>query len=136
METQLIFHHIGIACRSIEKTKRFYVSMGYEAATTVDDPIQHVRVCFLTNPGAPRIELLEPLDDMNPLSRTLESVGVSPYHTCYEVQDIKAAIDDLRSQRFLLVSGPVPACAMNDRQVAFLYKKDNGLLELVEAQRS
>ena len=73
---------------------------------------------------------------MNPLSRTLESVGVSPYHTCYEVQDIKAAIDDLRSQRFLLVSGPVPACAMNDRQVAFLYKKDNGLLELVEAQRS
>lgn len=136
METQLIFHHIGIACRSIEKTKRFYVSMGYEATTTVDDPIQHVRVCFLTNPGAPCIELLEPLDDMNPLSRTLESVGVSPYHTCYEVQDIKAAIDDLRSQRFLLVSGPVPACAMNDRQVAFLYKKDNGLLELVEALRS
>lgn len=136
METQLTFHHIGVACRNIEKTKPFYVSMGYEAASTVDDAIQHVRVCFLEKQGVPRIELLEPLDELNPLSRTLEAVGVTPYHTCYEVQDIKAAIDDLRSHRFLLVSGPVPACAMNDRQVAFLYKKDNGLIELVEAECS
>ncbi len=133
METPLTFHHIGIACRNIEKTKRFYISMGYEAAPTVDDSIQHVRVCFLEKHGEPRIELLEPLDDLNPLSRTLEAVGVTPYHSCYQVQDIKAAIEDLRSQRFLLVSGPVPACAMNNRQVAFLYKKDNGLVELVEA---
>ena len=133
MENQLLFHHIGVACRRIEKTKPFYLSLGYHASPVVDDPIQHVRVCFLEKPGAPRVELLEPLDESNPLSRTLDSVGVSPYHTCYQVEDIKTAISDLRGHRFLLVSGPVPACALSNKQVAFLYKKDNGLVELVEA---
>lgn len=134
MIQQLRFHHIGIACRNIDKTKGFYLSMGYEAATVVDDPVQHVRVCFLEKEGAPRLELLEPLDDVNPVARTLATVGVTPYHTCYEVQDIEAAIIELRRERFLTVSGPVPACAMGNRRIAFMFKKDNGLLELVEAE--
>lgn len=133
METQLKFHHIGIACRDINKTKAFYLTMGYVDAPIVDDAQQHVRVCFLDKPGAPRLELLEPLDEQNPVSRTLQVVGVSPYHLCYEVRDIKAAIAELRRQRFLLVSGPVPACAMNNRLVAFLFNKDNGLMEIVES---
>lgn len=99
-----------------------------------DDPIQQVRVCFLVKGGEPRLELLEPIGDDSPVKRTLETAGVTPYHLCYEVEDITAAIDELRRQRFLLVSGPVPACAMDDRRVAFLFKKDNGLIELVEAQ--
>ena len=133
MAQQLLFHHIGIACRSIEKTKAFYLAMGYEATAVVDDPLQHVRVCFLDKEGAPRLELLEPLDDSNPVARTLATVGVSPYHFCYEVQDIEAAVAELRRDRFLTVSGPVPACAMGNRRIAFLFKKDNGLMELVEA---
>ena len=49
MDPQLAFHHIGIACHSIDKTKAFYVQMGYQASAVVDDPLQHVRVCFLEN---------------------------------------------------------------------------------------
>lgn len=134
MAQRLQFHHIGIACRSIDKTKRFYLNMGYEAAPVVDDPVQHVRVCFLEKEGAPRLELLEPLDDNSPVARTLASVGVTPYHTCYEVQDIEAAVAELRRDRFLTVTGPVPACAMDNRRIVFMFKKDNGLLELVEAE--
>ncbi|MBQ9555334.1 MAG: VOC family protein [Muribaculaceae bacterium] len=130
----LVFHHIGIACRDIEKTKPFYLAMGYAAADIVEDPLQHVRVCFLDKEGAPRLELLEPLDDKNPVSRILTSVGVTPYHVCYEVQDMDVSIKALRGQRFLLVNGPVPACAMGDRLVAFLFKKDVGLIELVETK--
>ena len=133
MLEQLQFHHIGIACRSIDKTKGFYLAMGYIDGPVVDDPVQHVRVCFLEKEGAPRLELLEPLDDSSPVARTLATVGVSPYHICYQVQDIEAAIAELRRDRFLTVSGPVPACAMADRRIAFMFKKDNGLLELVES---
>lgn len=132
MDQQLQFHHVGIACRQIDKTVGFYQAMGYTASAVVDDPLQHVRVCFLEKDGAPRLELLEPLDDQSPVARTLATAGVTPYHFCYEVLDIDAAIASLRKQRFLLVNGPVPACAMGDRQVAFLFKKDNGLVELVE----
>lgn len=132
MNSELTFHHVGIACHNIEKTLPFYAAMGYTAAPVVDDLIQHVRVCFLDKEGAPRLELLEPLDDQSPVARTLASSGVTPYHLCYQVQDIENAIQSLRGQRFLLVTGPVPACAMGNRRIAFLFKKDVGLVELVE----
>ena len=131
----LTFDHIGFACRDIAKTQAFYLSQGYTAAPVVEDPIQHVRISFMDKPGEPRLELLEPLDDESPVLRTLSAVGVSPYHLCYRVEDIDAAIQSLRSQRFLLVNGPVPACAMNGRRVAFLFQKNTGLIELVEAQQ-
>ena len=67
------------------------------------------------------------------MARTLATAGVTPYHMCYEVQDIEAAIASLREQRFLLVNGPVPAWAMDDRRIAFLFQKNTGLVELVEA---
>ena len=130
----LTFHHIGIACRDIAKTQAFYLGQGYTASPVVEDPLQHVRISFLEKEGAPRIELLEPLDDQSPVARTLATSGVSPYHMCYEVQDIESAVNHLRGQRFLLVNGPVPACAMGDRRIAFLCQKNTGLIELVEAQ--
>lgn len=132
MENELKFHHVGIACHKIERTLPFYLSQGYSAAPVIDDPVQHVRVCFLDKADAPRLELLEPLDDSSPVARTLSTAGVTPYHLCYEVHDIEDAIRLLRGQRFLLVSGPVAAPAMENHRVAFLFKKDTGLIELVE----
>lgn len=132
MDSLLRFHHIGIACRDIEKTKAFYLDLGYLASDTVDDAIQHVKVAFLDKQGAPRLELLEPLDEQSPVHRMLGTVGVTPYHMCYVVQDIDKAIAALRDKKFLLVSGPVPACAMNDNRIAFLFNRNYGLIELVE----
>ena len=128
----LVFHHIGIACRDIGKTMEFYVNMGYTPADVVDDCLQHVKVCFLDKEDAPRIELLAPLDEQSPVLRTLDSSGVAPYHICYSVSDIDKAIAGLRKQRFLLLNGPVPACAMEDRRIAFLFQKHTVLIELVE----
>ena len=132
MSLDLSFHHIGIACRDIGKTSEFYVNRGYVPSAVTEDPLQHVKVCFLDKEGAPRIELLAPLDEQSPVSRTLDSSGVAPYHICYQVKDIDEAIIELRRRRFLLVSGPVPACAMGDRRIAFLYQKHTGLIEIVE----
>lgn len=129
----LTFHHIGIACRDIDKTKAFYLQQGYTATPTVDDPLQHVRISFLNKEGAPQLELLEPLDEQNPVARTLATAGVTPYHMCYEVRDLESAIAELRTQRFLLVNGPVPACALENRRIAFMFQKNTGLIELVES---
>ena len=92
METPLIFHHIGIACHDIGKTMAFYVAQGYSPSPVVDDPLQHVKVCFLDKEGEPRLELLQALDEQSPVARTLQAVGVSPFHICYEVADIEQAI--------------------------------------------
>lgn len=132
MENELRFHHIGIACHDIEATKPFYVALGYVASETVEDPIQNIFICFLDKLGMPKLELLAPVDEQSPVNRTLAASGVTPYHVCYEVEDLDATIKELKGQRFIRVSKPVPACAINNRRVCFLYNKDVGLIELVE----
>ena len=137
MDEFLSFHHIGIACRDIDKSKAFYIDQGYTAAPTMHDPLQRVKVCFLQKKGEPRLELLEPVGEDSPVARTLATAGVTPYHLCYEVEDLDDAIARLRTnRRFLLVNGPVPACAIGGRHVAFMFQKDTGLIELVESSRT
>jgi len=132
MENYLSFHHIGIACRDIEATKPFYIAQGYVASETVFDPVQSVNICFLDKAGMPRIELLSPIGEDSPVVRTLETSGVAPYHICYEADDITVAISRLKSQHFVLLKKPVPACAIGGKAVCFLYSKNVGLVELVE----
>lgn len=132
MNCKLRFHHVGIACRDIEVTKTFYLGLGYTASETVEDSIQNVFICFLSKNGEPRLELLAPVDENSPINRMLSMAGVSPYHICYEVLDMEESIRLLKQQHFLMVSRPVPACAINNKRVSFLFNKDVGLIELVE----
>lgn len=80
----------------------------------------------------PLVELLSPADDKSPVVQILEKNGVTPYHICYSVDDLEEAIKSLRKLRYMVVSKPKPACAIENRRVAFLYHKDMGLIELVE----
>ena len=75
-DINLTFDHVGIACRDINKTKGFYLAMGYEATPVVEDPIQQVRISFLHKEGSPSLELLEPLNENSPVDRPLRSTGL------------------------------------------------------------
>lgn len=130
---QLQFHHVGIACRDIEASKTFYIDQGYTASATTHDTIQNVFICFLHKDGMPTIELLAPVDEKSPVNRTLATSGVTPYHICYETTNIESTVKELRKKQFVCVSKPVPACAIQNKRVAFLYHKDVGLIELVES---
>lgn len=135
MIDDLRFHHIGIACFDINETKAFYELIGYVASPIIDDPIQDIRISFLKKEGSPMLELLAPIDEKSPVNRILDTQGVTPYHICYEVDDIDAMMTLLRKQhKFVRVSKAAPACAIDDRRVAFLFRKDVGLIELVESK--
>ena len=84
----------------------------------------------------PCIELLEPVEATSPVTKILRNNGVTPYHICYETDDLEQAIADLKARRFLVVVKPVEAVAIENRKVCFLYHKDVGLIELVEAKKS
>ena len=127
------FHHIGVAVKNISATAAVYLSGGYEQSETVFDPVQNVNICWLKRDGMPIVELLEPVDEKSPVNKTLEKNGVSPYHTCYLVEDIENAIKELRTMRYVVVSKPVSAVAINGSKVCFLYNKNVGLIELVES---
>lgn len=127
------FHHIGIAVNDIDASAAVYVRGGYNRSATVFDPIQNVSICWLTKAGQPTLELLEPVDENSPVNKTLEKNGVTPYHCCYQVDNIEEAIVELRKQRYVVVSKPVEAVAFRGSRVCFLYNKNVGLIELVEA---
>lgn len=132
MEHDIRFHHFGIACKDIDKTSDCYRGIGYEVGEVVFDPLQNVNICFLTHPTMPLVELLSPVDKNSPVIQILDKVGVTPYHTCYEVNDLDSAIKTFRRQRYVVVAKPKDACAIENRRVSFLYNPDMGLIELVE----
>lgn len=134
MIEKLEFHHMGVATPDIDKTVAQYRNMGYEVdGAIVYDPRQNVNICFLSHPSMPRVELLSPVDESSPVVQTINKNGVSPYHTCYTVANLDEAVKDFRGLKYMIVSKPKPACAIDGRRVAFLFHKDIGLIELVEA---
>ena len=126
------FHHIGVAVKELDATAVLYEQGGYKCSLSIFDPIQDVNICWLTKDGAPTVELLAPVDEKSPVNKTLEKVGVSPYHCCYVVNNLEEAAAELRKQKYLMVSKPVEAVAFCGSRVCFLYNKNVGLIELVE----
>jgi methylmalonyl-CoA/ethylmalonyl-CoA epimerase len=127
-----VFHHIGIATSDIGKTAQYYLDAGFSMTDVITDPIQKVKITFLTKELTPRIELLEPVCEDSPVTQILAKSGVSPYHICYEVDDIERAINDLKRKRFIPMSKPVKAIALNNRLICFLYNVNVGLIEVLE----
>jgi methylmalonyl-CoA/ethylmalonyl-CoA epimerase len=94
-----------------------------------------IRLCIFPQPrtGRPVLELVAPLGADSPIARILKAGG-GPYHLCYQVPDIKAAIDHLRENGSFLVSGPLPAVAFKMKEIAWMMTDDAHLLvELLQA---
>jgi len=145
------FHHIGYAVKDITKTAAHYVEAGYVLSNVIYDPVQQTNIAFLTKSGCPKIELVEGVEQTktNNVSNTppyvrngnsskgvvyniMQKVGVSPYHVCYEVDNIEDAILELRARRFLQLFKPVEAVALDNKRICYLMHPDVGLIELVE----
>lgn len=126
------FHHIGVAVKDLDATAVVYEQGGYKRSASIFDPIQNVNICWLTKVGMPTVELLAPVNEMSPVNKTLEKNGVTPYHTCYVVENIEESVAQLRKQKYVLVSKLAEAVAFCGSRVCFLFNKNVGLIELVE----
>lgn len=127
------YHHIGIACADIDATAMQYEALGYKKGSKIIDELQDIEICFLEHDSMPRLELLGAVNENSPVVQTLQKSGTSPYHICYTVENIDESIKKLKKQKFLVVSKSKPACALDNHEVAFLYHKDVGLIELLQA---
>lgn len=127
------FHHIGIAVKNGVETSSVYALLGGgKIIDKIFDPVQNVNISWLKSDNRPLLEFLEPVDEKSPVNKILEKNGVTPYHICYEVENINDTIKELRNHKFVLVSKPSVAPALDNHLVAFLFHKETGLIELVE----
>jgi methylmalonyl-CoA/ethylmalonyl-CoA epimerase len=125
------FHHIGYVTHRIADTKALYIAAGYRATEVVCDSIQQVRICFVAKDHNPRIELVEPLNEGSSVHKLLQKNGVSPYHLCYEVANIDESFNALVERGFTPLFRPVEAAALDNRRIAYFFKKEIGFIELV-----
>lgn len=127
-------HHIGYAVKYLKQSLEMFLKIGYKIETEpIKDEKRKVEIAFVSNNGY-LVELISPLDKESPIQNYLSKIGNTPYHLCYETEDIEAAVIELRKQRYLLIEAPNEAVAIEDRRVAFMYNPKYGLLELLESK--
>ena len=134
MLSELKFHHIGVLTGSMNETLAHYTGAGFSTSEIVYDAIQDVNICFLSKAYHPDIELIEPASNESKVIDTLRKNGPGPYHFCYETDDINAAILKLKEKRFMQLSRPVKAVAIENKLICFLFNKEIGLIELVQSK--
>jgi methylmalonyl-CoA/ethylmalonyl-CoA epimerase len=89
----------------------------------------------LCGPAGAAVELIRPLDDDGPIARFLEARGEGLHHVAFEVDDLEAALADLRARGAELIDER-PRAGIGGHLVAFVHPRSaNGVLtELVEAE--
>lgn len=115
--------HLGFACRSAEAAARFYGEvLGLPVVsreTLADLKLKVVKV----RSGESVLELLEPLEGEELVSKFLAARGEGFHHVCFEVEDLQAATAELRAKGLEPV-WPEPRKGAGGKWVNFLRPKD------------
>ena len=129
-------NHVAIAVPDLAKGTAIYRTMlGATVSEPQAEPAHGVTVVFVELPNT-KIELLEPLGDGSPIKAFLDknpSGGI--HHVCYEVADIIAARDHLKSEGARVLGDGNPKTGAHGEPVLFLHPKDfcGTLVELEQA---
>jgi len=118
-------NHIGIAVKNLENAIPLYrdqLGMKFEGSEEVTE--QKVRVAFL-QVGESRVELLEPTSPDSPVAKFLEKNGEGIHHLAYEVDDIEAALAELKEKDVRLIDAQ-PRNGAHGSLIAFLHPKATG----------
>ncbi|MFC1853794.1 VOC family protein [candidate division CSSED10-310 bacterium] len=132
-------HHIGKVVRDLDEAQTYYRDIfGLQAlGPPVVDPIQQVEVVFIETgpPEFPTIELIKPLSASSPVSKFLEK-GEGIHHLCFETEDIKQSIAELKAKGSLILGKIVPGKGHGDKMTVWIYTPSKELVELVEKEKS
>jgi methylmalonyl-CoA epimerase len=127
--------HVGIAVHSLEDALQTYQQrLGFALQEVVLIEEQKVRVAVLPA-GDSRIELMEPTAPDSPIQRFLEKRGEGVHHLCFQVEDIRRKIEELRSSSLQLISMSSDT-GLEGRKIAFLHPRSTHgvLIELAECE--
>jgi methylmalonyl-CoA/ethylmalonyl-CoA epimerase len=129
-------NHVAIAVPDLAAASALYRdALGAEVSAPQALPEHGVTVVFIALPNT-KIELLEPLGEASPILAFLaKNPGGGMHHICYEVADILASRNHLKSQGARVLGDGEPKIGAHGKPVLFLHPKDfNGtLVELEQA---
>ena len=136
---EMKIHHWGIAVAKMTDAIQEYKRFGWIwDGEIIEDTDRNVNLAFLhKNNSDEMIELVCAAGEKSPISATLKLMKniSTPYHICYEVEDLEKTIQILKQRHYIVTSAPNPAVAFENRRVAFLLNRDVGLVELLESRK-
>ena len=135
--------HIGIAVSNLDEAVAFYRdALGLEIEAPEDVASQHVRAHFIAlaepdrGTGAPGVslELLEATDPSSPIAKYLQKRGPGLHHITLRVDDITAALAQLKARGVRLIDD-APRPGAHGSLVAFIHPSSahGVLVELKQA---
>ncbi|MBU1056660.1 MAG: methylmalonyl-CoA epimerase [Proteobacteria bacterium] len=114
--------HIGVAVSKIDEKKNFWtdvLGLSYAGDETVEE--QKVTTAFLPV-GESEVELLESTSADGPIAKYLEKRGEGVQHIAFRVDDIDAALEELKTKGIRLIDEKARKGAGGAR-IAFLHPK-------------
>jgi len=120
--------HIGIAVNSVKLAGGIYEKLLNTAVYKTEDVASEgVKTAFLQS-GPNKIELLEATDPDSPIARFIAKKGEGVHHIAFEVTDIVAEMQRLKTEGFVLLND-VPKQGADNKLVCFVHPKSaNGVL--------
>lgn len=127
-------HHVGYLVKDINKSIETFEDIGYVKSSEICfDQSRRINLCFLENNGY-MVELVCPVNNESVAWKLLKKYGNSPYHICYETENLESGIERLTNKGYVVTAEPEVAIGINGLKVAFLMGRDMGLIELVECK--
>ena len=126
-------YHLGYAVRDLEAAARFYEenfgARPSEPEVVGDQGI----VATMFRVGESQIELVQPTRPNSPVGKFLEKRGEGFHHVAFQVEDLEAALDELRRNGVDLIDES-PRIGAGGTRMAFVHPKGafGVLTELVE----
>ena len=112
--------HIGIAVADLAAALAFYRdALGLEIAAPEEVASQRVRAHFIPA-GDAALELLEATAPDSPIAKYLEKRGPGLHHITLRVDDIRAALEQLKARGVRLIDES-PRPGAHDSLVAFIH---------------
>jgi len=123
--------HVAVAVPDLEAAARAFAVLGLEAAAPELVESQRTRAALIPV-GPASLELIAPAGNAG-LERFLERRGAGLHHVCLEVDDLPAALAELRAKGVRLID-EAPRPGAHGHQVAFLHPAATGgvLVELCQ----
>ncbi len=129
--------HIGVAVRDLEKSLAAWSALfGARPGPVEENAERGVRLALLQFDEGPVVELISPLDERSTVARFLEKHGEGIHHFALDVDDIEAAMVELKKRGLELVFEE-PQPGLGGSRVTFVLPRTlNGvLLELRETRK-
>ncbi len=138
-ENRIYLDHIGVACYDLEKSGKFWQTLGLLQGESDDIVVeQGVKVRFFStsdaDPKHPKIELLQPLAEDTTIGKFLHDRGEGIQQICFRVDDLDSMITLLMENGVRMID-ETPRKGSHGSSIAFVHPKSTGgvLIELCQS---